>query len=302
MQPEPALSSGGIPMPGPGERVPMPAGPGTRRRTAGEKSASSSGLAAAAILTAGLAAAMVFRGDFRQAAQPAAAQPPAVQVIVKAPLPKAPAAAIPQVPVTPVQPPSELPSVGTPGSPVETAATAPAGLSSPLPFFSSDEEDSVPKVTALQPYGAEPAHPAVSARPVLPAADRLVPRLQPAPGGRSAALSGAGGARGLTVDASGVCTTCKNAVSGVKTSSPLQRGESYIQHEISTVYMGVCEGKYVYDYTNLTSNMTIGMKVLTSGGESWTFTLKPGEKTSLKSSTEFNPGTYETYRVSEVIN
>ncbi|PIU19382.1 MAG: hypothetical protein COT18_07805 [Elusimicrobia bacterium CG08_land_8_20_14_0_20_59_10] len=77
-------------MPGPGERVPMPAGPGSARRRAGEKSAGRFGLVAAAILTAGLAAAMVFKGDFRQAQQAAPPAPTAVEVGVEGPLATAP--------------------------------------------------------------------------------------------------------------------------------------------------------------------------------------------------------------------
>ena len=90
LQPKPAGPSGSIPMPGPGERVPMPAGPGSARRRAGEKSAGRFGLAAAAILTAGLAAAMVFKGDFRQAQQAAPPAPTAVEVGVEGPLATAP--------------------------------------------------------------------------------------------------------------------------------------------------------------------------------------------------------------------
>ena len=102
--------------------------------------------------------------------------------------------------------------------------------------------------------------------------------------------------------APGPCVSCKGAVAGTKTNSGLQSGTSYVQHEIATTYGGVCDGKYVYDYTNLTSNKTIGMEVRTSGGESWTFTLKPGQKTSIKSSTEFTGGNYQNIRLSEVMN
>jgi hypothetical protein len=298
LQPETALPQGGIAMPGPGERMPMPAGPGTARRQAGEKSSNAFGLAAAAILTAGLAAGIVFRGDLRRVKHDVPAQPPAVQVIVKAPLAKAPPAA---APAARVEPPSELPSLVTSGSPVETAAPAPGSFSSPQPFFSSEEDPAVPKIAALQPYnnGAEPARQPGAARPVLPAANRLTPRLQPSGGQYAAYPAGAAAAAPVS---RGVCTSCKNAVSGTKTTSALQGGETYAQHEIGVNYGGVCDGKYLYDYTNLTSNMTIGMKIVTSGGEAWTFTLKPGEKTSIKSSTEFTSGTFESYRTSEVIN
>ncbi len=288
-------------MPGSGERVPMPAGPGTSRRPAGEKSANIFGLAAAAILTAGLAAGIVFKGDLRPMKRAVAALPPAAQGIVKEPLSKAPPAPAAPARVAPAQPPSELPTPGTPGSPVETVAPAPDSFSSPLPFFNSEEDAVIPKTSALQPYnnGSEPAKQPVLARPVLPAANRLVPRLLPA-GGQYAASPA--GATATTPVSRGVCTSCKNAVSGTKTSSTLQGGQSYVQHEIDVNYGGVCDGKYIYDYTNLTSNMTIGMKIVTSGGEAWVFTLKPGEKTSIKSSTEFIGDTFESYRTSEVIN
>lgn len=299
LQPDPELQPGGIARPGPGERVPMPAGPGTARRQAGANRYNGLVLAAAAILAAGLAGAIVFRGDLRHAGQALPAQPPAVQVVVKTPS-KAPPAL--PAPAARVQPPSELPSLVTSGNPVETASPAPGGLSSPMPFFNSEDEQVVPRVSALQPYGAaaEPGRQAVSARPVLPAANRLVPRLQPA-GGRTAAVPRAGG--GLAaLPASGPCPTCDSAVPGTKTDATLQGGESFVQHEVSTVYTGLCDGKYVYEYANLTTNKTIGMKVLTSGGESWSFTLRPGEKTNIKSSTEFSGGNFENIRLSEVMN
>lgn len=301
LQPEPVLPPGGTAMPRPGERVPMPAGPGTLRRTAGEKRSGVFGLAAAAVLTAGLAAAIVFRGDFRHAYHAAPVQPPAVQVVVKEPLAKAPLAPIRPAPVSPVRVPSELPSFQGMGGPVETVTPAPDNSSSPQPFFSSEESEVVPRTVALQPYenGAEPAQRPVSARAVLPAANRLTPRLQP--GGQMAAVPRAAG--GLAaLPASGPCTTCDSAVAGTKTDAALQGGESFVQHEVSTLYTGLCEGKYVYEYANLTTNKTIGMKVLTSGGESWTFTLRPGEKTNIKSSTEFSGGNFENIRVSEVMN
>jgi hypothetical protein len=116
-------------------------------------------------------------------------------------------------------------------------------------------------------------------------------------GGPTAAAS-----PGAVIAAPANCTSCKNAVSGTRTNAALQGGETFMQNDISTVYVGVCEGKYVYDYQNITSNKTIGMEVRTSSGESWTFTLKPGQKTSLKSSTQFTDGNYETYRISEVLN
>ncbi len=294
MQPRPASSPGGAPRPGPGERVPMPAGPGSGRGRAGEKSVSRLGLAALAIFSAGLAVVIVFKGDFRKA-QPAAPEvTAAVQVSVEAPRPKAPS-----VPSLSVAPPSEAPSLGTPGSPVETITPAP-GFSSPLPFFNSEENEGVPKVSALQPYNNSPVPSQRSATSgtVLPAAGQLTPRLQPAAGGQ------AGLSRGLTAAASpGPCPSCEGAVPGTKTrANALQGGKTYQQDEISTTYMGLCEGKHVYDYVNLTTNMTIGMKVVTTGGEAWTFTLKPGQKTSLKSSTEFTSGTFEAYRISEVMN
>ena len=299
LQPEPALPQGGLAMPGPGERVPMPAGPDTARRQAGGKSSNTFGLAAAAILTAGLAGAIVFRGDLRHVKPAVPSQPPAVQVVFARPQPKAAAPA--SAPVSRVQPPSELPSLVTSGSPVETAAPAPDNFSSPQPFFNSEEEPAVPKMAALQPYnnGARPAQQPGAARPVLPAANRLTPRLQPS-GGQYAAYPA--DATATAPVSRGVCTSCKSAVSGTKTSSTLQGGTTYEQHEIGVKYGGVCEGKYLYDYANLTSNMTIGMKIVTSGGEAWSFTLKPGEKTSIKSSTEFTSGTFESYRTSEVIN
>ena len=302
LQPEPALPPGRIATPDPGERVPMPAGPGASRRTDGGNSTNWFGLAAAAILTAGLAAGIVFRGDLRQAKQAVQAQPPAMQVVVDQPLTKAPPVPPAAASVARVQPPSEPPSIGTPGSPVAEAASPSGGFSSPLPFFSSDEDEAVPSIPALQPYedSAEPAQRSAAARPVLPAAIRLIPRLQPA-GGQAAAITRAG--YGLAaMPASGPCTTCKSAVLGTKTNSELQGGKNYIQHEISTVYTGVCEGKYVYEYANLTANKTIGMKVITSGGEAWTFTLRPGEKQSIKSSTEFGGGNFENIRISEVMN
>ncbi|MCX5793569.1 MAG: hypothetical protein NTY45_15320 [Elusimicrobia bacterium] len=290
-----------MPAPSPGERAPMPAGPGSGRRPAGEKSGSRIGLAAAAaILTAGLAAALVFKGEPRQAqqaAQQAAPEPPAaVQVVVPEPLSKAP---------------PEPASFVLPGSlPAEAVKPAPDSFSSPLPFFSSGDSAAVPKVSALQPLqparDLEPAQRTAAARTVLPAAGRLTPRLQPAAGGQAGVARGfAGIPRGLAAAAAAgqPCTACdKGAVTGARTRATLQGGEGKMQREISTVYAGVCEGKYVYEYTNLTSNKTIGMKVVTSGGETWTFTLRPGEKTSLKSSTEFNSGTFETYRLSEVMN
>jgi len=298
LQPEAESPAGSIALPGPGERVPMPAGPGTSRRSAGEKSSSNFGLVAAAILTAGLASAIVFKGDLRHTKPAVPALPPAAHALVKEPLSKAPPAPAAPARVTPAQLPSELPTAGTPGTPVETAAPAPDSFSSPLPFFSSEEDAAIPKASALQPYdnGAEPARQPASASPVLPAAARLIPRMQP--GGGQAAASPVG----TTPVSRGVCTSCKSAVSGTKTSSTLQGGPSYVQHEIGVNYVGVCDGKYVYDYTNLTSNMTIGMKIVTSGGEAWTFTLKPGEKTSIKSSTEFVGNTFESYRTSQVIN
>ena len=216
---------------------------------------------------------------------------------VRSPLPPSglPSFGTPESPVKTVAP-AEPPSSPLPGSlPTETVTPAP-GSSSPMPFFSSEESGVVPKVTALQPYqGPEDAQRAAPASTVLPAANRLIPRLQP--GGRTAAVPRAGG-----LPSSGPCTTCKTAVSGTKTKAALQGGESFIQNEISTTYTGVCEGQYVYEYANLTSNKTIGMKVITSGGEAWTFTLKPGQKTSIKSSTEFISGTYENIRLSEVMN
>ena len=133
---------------------------------------------------------------------------------------------------------------------------------------------------------------------MLPAANRLIPRLQP---NRTNAFPRAGG--GPAAAAAAVpCASCKGAVSGTKTSTSLQSGPSYTQNEITTTYAGVCDGKYVNDYANVTTNKTIGMEVRTSGGESWTFTLKPGQKTSIKSSTEFTSGTYENLRASEVMN
>ena len=295
LQPEPALPPGSISMPGPGERVPMPAGPGTARRQAGEKSFGGFGLVAAAILTAGLASAIVFRGDLRQAKPAFTAQPPAVQVVIAKPRAKAPPA-----PAAAAQPPSELPSFVTSGSPVETAAPAPDSFSSPQPFFSSEEEAAVPRTAALQPYdkSSEPAQQPAAARPVLPAANRLTPRLQPV--GPAGIPRAAGGLAAMP--AAGPCTNCKSAVSGTKTNATLQGGETFVQHEVGTVYTGLCEGKYVYEYTNLTTNKTIVMRVVTSGGESWTFTLKPGEKTAIKSATEFSGGTAENIRLSEVMN
>jgi hypothetical protein len=277
----------------------MPAGPGTLRRHAGGKSFNGFGLVAAAILTAGLASIIVFKGDLRQARHAAPAQPTAAQVSVPGPLAKAPPP-LSHSPA-PVQPPSEQPSLGTPGSPVEAAAPAADSFSSPTPFFSSEEEAAVPRTAALQPYekSSEPGMQPAQARPVLPAANRLIPRLQP--GGQTAAVPRAAGAL-AALPAAGPCTNCKSAVSGTKTNATLQGGESYVQHEVSTVYTGVCEGKYVYEYTNLTANKTIGMKVVTSGGEVWTFTLKPGEKTALKSATEFSGGNAENIRLSEVMN
>lgn len=272
----------------------MPAGPGSRPRQAGEKSANRFGLVAAAILTAGLAAAIVFRGDFRQAQQAAPAQQEAVQTATQTPLAKAP----PPLP-SPARFPAELPTDGTPGSPVEIVTPAPSSHLNALPFFSSEDEQVVPRTADLQPYNTspQPAQRTVSAGNVLPAAGRLTPRLQPVTagqGGFSKVIAAAA--------APGPCTDCKGAVAGTKTNSSLQSGTSYVQHEIATTYGGVCDGKYLYDYTNLTPNKTIGMEVRTSGGESWTFTLKPGQKMSIKSSTEFTGSNYQNIRLSEVMN
>ncbi len=302
LQPEPALSPDGRVMPGRGERVPMPAGPGSPRRAGAEKSFNGFGLVAAAILTAGLAGAIVFRGDIRNAAPPSAAQPPAVQVVVTEPS-KAPPVALAPAPVAPIQLPSELSSLGAPGSPVETIAQTPHSLSSPMPFFSSDEAEVIPKTSALQPYenSRKPAQQPASARPVLPAADQLTPRLQPR--GIRPVWTPRANAGLAALPAAGPCTiNCAGAASGSKTNAALQGGESFVQHEVSTVFMGLCEGKYIYEYSNLTVNKTIGMKVVTSGGEAWTFTLKPGDKTSIKSSTEFVGNSFENYRISEVMN
>ncbi len=295
LQAEPALSAGRISRPGPGERVPMPAGPGTSRRPAGERSSNIFGLVLAAVLAAGLASGIVFKGDVSRAKQAAPAQTNKVQVISKEALAEAAPVSLSREPVNPVLPPSELATLETPGSPVETTAPAPRSIPSPLPFFNSEEAAVVPKTAALQPYNnsSEPAQNPASAGPVLPAASRLAPRLRP--------MGGPAGALAAPVSP-GACTSCAGAVAGVKTSAALQGGEGFIQHEISTTYAGLCEGKHIYDYVNLTSNKTIGMKVVTSAGEAWTFTLKPGEKTSLKSSTEFTGGNFESYRLSEVIN
>ena len=286
-------------MPGPGERGPMPAGPGTLRRQAGGKSSNNLALAAAAILAAGLAFGVVFKADLRHPAQAVPQQPAAVLVIAKETPAKAPSA--PHTAALAVQPPAELPSLVTSGSPVETAAPAAGSFSSPLPFFNSEEDAVIPRTSALQPYenSQEPARQPASARPVLPAANRLTPRLQPVGPAGSVPRAAAGLA---AMPASGPCTNCKSAVEGTKTDAALQRGESFVQYEVGTVYTGLCEGKYVYEYTNLTTNKTIGMKVVTGGGEVWTFTLKPGEKTALKSATEFSGGNYENIRLSEVMN
>lgn len=279
----------------------MPAGPGSRPRQAGEKSDNRFGLVAAAILTAGLAAAIVFKGDFRQAQPAVPARQEAVQADAETPPVKAP----PPLP-SPERLPSEMPTDGTPESPVETITPAPNTHLNALPFFSSEDEQVVPKTSALQPYNTspQPAQRTVSAGNILPAAGRLIPRLQPVAGGQAAPVNGpAGYSKGLAAAAApGPCASCKGAVSGTKTNSSLQGGTSYVQHEVATTYGGVCDGKYLYDYTNLTSNKTIGMEVRTSGGESWTFTLKPGQKTSIKSSTEFTSGSYENIRLSEVMN
>ena len=272
----------------------MPAGPGSRPRQAGERSANRFGLVAAAILTAGLAAAIVFRGDFRQAQQAAPAQQETVQAAAGTPLAKAP----PPLP-SPAQFPSEMPTDGTPGSPVETIAPAPNSYSNALPFFSSEDEQVIPKTSALQPYNTSPppAQRTAAVGNVLPAAGRLTPRLQPVTGVQG------GFSKVLTAAAAPVpCTNCKGAVAGTKTNASLLGGKTYVQFDVATTYGGVCDGKYVYDYANLTTNKTIGIEVRTSGGESWTFTLKPGQKTSLKSSTEFTDGSYQNIRLSEVIN
>ncbi|OGS13151.1 MAG: hypothetical protein A2234_02335 [Elusimicrobia bacterium RIFOXYA2_FULL_58_8] len=282
----------------------MPAGPGSGPRQTGTKSASRFGLIAAAILTAGLASAIVFRGDSRQAQQPPSEVTTVAQTSVENSLSKAP----PTTP--PAQPPSELPSFGQPGSlPTDPAKPEPDSFSSPLPFFSSDESEALPKISALQPYdNPEPAQRPATAATILPAANSLTPRLQPSSGQTgpvNRAAGGRSGLRGLTAAAAPVpCTiNCKGAVSGTKTrANTLQGGKSFAQQEISTVYTGICEGKHVYDYTNRTPNKTIGIKVVTSGGETWSFTLPPGGKTSIKSSTEFTGGTFETYRTSEVMN
>lgn len=271
----------------------MPAGPGSRPRQAGEKSANRFGLVAAAILTAGLAAAIVFKGDFRQPQQAAPAQTESVQAVAETPLAKAP----PPLP-SPERPLYETPTDGTPGGPVETIAPAPNANLNSLPFFSSEDEQVVPKTSALQPYNTspQPGQRSVPAGNVLPAAGRLIPRLQPVTGAQDFS-------KGLVPAAApGPCVSCKGAVAGTKTSASLQSGTSYVQHEIATTYGGVCDGKYVYDYKNITSNKTIGMEVRTSGGESWNFTLKPGQKTSIKSSTEFTGGNYQNIRLSEVMN
>jgi len=297
----PAEHSGSIPMPRPGERAPMPAGPGSARHSSGEKSSHRLGLLAAAILTAGLASAIVFRGDFRQAQQ-AALPPPAVEVSVQAPLAKAPPPLPAPAAVARVQPPSELPSFITSGSPAEeTARPAPNSYSSPLPFFSSEEEQVVPKVTNLQPYGAAPAGSpqAGAARPVLPAANRLTPRLQPSRGGGLAGFSRGPASAGA---AAVPCASCPKAAPGSRTDGSLQGGRSYVQNEVTLSYAGPCDGKFAYDYKNVTSNLTIGMEVRTTGGESWTFTLRPGQTKSIKSATQFAPGTYESLRISEVMN
>ena len=276
----------------------MPAGPDFRR-AGGGKSFNGFGLAAAAILTAGLAVGIVFRGDLHRAAPPDAAQPPAVQVVVKSPVSKAQPAAPAAAPVQRVQPPLELPSLMTSGSPVETAAPAANTSSSPMPFFSADDAEVIPKTQALQPYGQEPANQSAAARPVLPAAERLTPRLQPV-GGQAAGIPRAAGLAALP--AAGPCTNCEGAVEGSRTNDTLQGGESFVQHEVGTSYKGICDGKYLYEYFNRTTNKTIGMRVVTSGGEAWSFTLRPGEKTSIKSSTEFVGNTFENIRVSEVMN
>lgn len=300
----PAVTPGSIPLPGPGERAPMPAGPGSARHDSGEKSAHRLGLVAAVILTAGLASAVVFRGDFRQAQQAALPPQTAVEVSVAGPTAKAPPRLPEPAAVPDFQPPSELPSFGTPGSlPSETARPAPNSHPSPLPFFSSHEEDAVPKVTDLQPYGTAPesSPQAGAASPVLPASNRLIPRLQPYRGGGLPGIS-RGPAAAAATAAAVPCTSCKNAVPGSRTDGTLQGGKSYVQHEITMSYAGVCDGKHAYDYKNVTSNMTIGMKVRTTAGESWTFTLGPGQTMSIKSSAQFTPGTYESIRVSEVMN
>jgi len=295
MQPIPAITAGSVAMPGQGERMPMPAGPDSAQRATGE-TRNRLGLAAAAILTAGLAAAIVFKGDLRPAQHMAPpAEPPATPIVqVQAPV------ARPAI-KAPAEPP-QFPELGE-SAPAAMEKPALDGFSGPQPFFNSSEAETIPKIAQLQPFNTEaPAQAPSANKTVLPAAAQLTPRLLP--GGGNSATTPAEALKGVTSTVPGYCPACHaGAILGTKTrANALQAGEGKAQNEIATRYLGTCEGKYVYEYTNETSNMTIGMKILTGGGEVWTFTLKPGEKTSLKSSTQFTPGTYDSYRISEVIN
>lgn len=292
----PAIIPDSVPLPGRGERVPMPAGPGRPEGKAGGNNLNRFGLVAAAILTAGLAGAIVFKGDLRPAQHSAlqAAAPAAPVTQVQAPVAR-------HMVKAPAEPPL-FPELGE-SAPIGINTPAPEGFSAPQPFFNSGETESIPRISQLQPYNTEPAaqQPAAN-RNVLPAAAQLTPRLLP--GGGNTAAAPASALKGVASAVPGYCPACHaGAIQATKTrANALQSGEGKAQNEIATRYLGTCEGKYVYEYTNETSNMTIGMKILTGGGETWTFTLKPGEKTSLKSSTQFTPGTYDSYRLSEVIN
>ncbi|OGR93881.1 MAG: hypothetical protein A2016_01705 [Elusimicrobia bacterium GWF2_62_30] len=234
------------------ERKPMLAPKSDMRHSAGLLPRNLAGLAAAAVLTAGLAAALVFRGNVNPG--PPAPQPQQTQAAEMAPAP----------------------------------AAAPA-------------DNTLPAVPVVRTIGAQAVDRKQIERMVAELNNRAMDAIKKAAPNAKFTSVPSGWPAGATPNMAALapvdCPGCADGLDGAKgQANTLPTGTYFIDAKydrtgIKQNFMGLCDGKYMYEIKNPAAKAR-QISIITQQGETWNFRLGPGKSNTVKSSTEFIGGSY----------